>query len=429
MSAGHDRRRLGLPTLAGLVVANMIGAGIFTTSGFALADLGTPGRVMSAWAIGGAIALIGVICYGALATRLQESGGEYLFLARSLHPFFGFLAGWISLLAGFGGAVALAAEALQAYLVDLLPAAVPPDLIGTIVIVGAGVLHVSGIRPGALAQNAIVALKLAALLIFTLGGLALLGARGLPAPHPPAPETGGLAPFVATLMWISLSFSGWNAAVYVAGEARDPARNVPRAMFLGTTLVTVLYLALNFVFVHAAPVATLAGEAAVARVAAEALAGSVAGEAVRVVMALAMLTSVASMTMIGPRVTAKMADDGQLPGFLRFVGETPRAAIALQVVVAVAFLWIAELRAMLANLGWLLSLCTAASVIGLMRLRLEEGAEAVPVPGWPWLPLLFVAATLGLTTTMLVVRGLELLPALAVLGSGALAYRALPARR
>ncbi len=429
MSGATDRRRLGLPTLSGLVVANMIGAGIFTTSGFALGDLGTPGRVMAAWALGGAIALLGVICYGALAARLRESGGEYLFMARTLHPFFGFLAGWISLLAGFGGAVALAAEALQAYVVDLLPPGVRPDVIGTIVIVGAGVLHAAGVRLGALTNNAVVVLKLVALLVITVGGLALLGARGLGGATATPAGTGDLlAPFIASLMWISLSFSGWNAAVYVAGEARNAERNVPRAMLLGTLLVTVLYLALNFVFVYAAPVDTLAGQPAVARVAAEALAGPAAGEAVRVVMAMAMLTSVASMTMIGPRVTAKMAVDGLLPGFLRYAGDAPRAAIFLQVLVAVAFLWLAELREMLGNLGWLLSLCTAAAVVGLIRLRLREGAERVPVTGWPWIPLLFVAVTLGLTGTMLFVRGLDLIPALVVLGTGVLAYRALPAR-
>ncbi len=425
MSDAQERRRLGAPTLIGLVIANMVGAGLFTTSGFALADLGTPQRVLLAWAIGGVIAVLGVLNYGALAGRLQESGGEYLFLSRTLHPSAGFLAGWISLLAGFGGAIALAAEALQAYLVDLLPAGFPPDLIGTVLIIGAGLLHAVGLRPGAMAQNAMVAAKLLLLLLFAAAGLFLV-LRADPSASAAAAvvETPAfnLPGFVTSLMWISLSYSGWNAAIYVAGEVRDPRRTIPRAMLLGTLLVTGLYLVLNYVLVHAAPIETLAGEPAIALVAAEALSGPGARESVRIVMAIAMLTSIASMTMIGPRVYAKMADDGLLPRFLRFAGEVPRAAIALQVVVAVSFLWLSELRGMLANLGWLLSLCTAAAVIGLLRLRRAEGAERVPIPGYPWVPLAFVGATLTLSVTMILTSGLNLIPALVVLGSGALAY-------
>lgn len=426
MSDARERRRLGAPTLIGLVVANMVGAGLFTTSGFALADLGTPERVLLAWAIGGVIAILGVLNYGALAGRLQESGGEYLFLSRTLHPSAGFLAGWISLLAGFGGAIALAAEALQAYLVDLLPTGLPPDLIGTALIIGAGLLHAIGLRPGAMAQNVVVAAKLLLLVLFAAVGLFLVLRADVPPATVSSAETTtpalDLASFVTSLMWISLSYSGWNAAIYVAGEVREPRRTIPRAMLLGTLLVTALYLVLNFILVHAAPVETLAGEPAIALVAAESLSGPTAREAVRILMAVAMLTSIASMTMIGPRVYAKMADDGLLPRFLRFAGEVPRAAIALQVAVAVSFLWLSELRGMLANLGWLLSLCTAAAVIGLLRLRRAEGGERVPIPGYPWVPLGFVAATLTLSVTMVLTNGLNLIPALVVLGSGALAY-------
>ena len=270
-----------------------------------------------------------------------------------------------------------------------------------------------------------VAAKLLLLLLFAAVGLFLV-LRADPSASAAAAvvETPAfnLPGFVTSLMWISLSYSGWNAAIYVAGEVREPRRTIPRAMLLGTLLVTGLYLVLNYVLVYAAPIETLAGEPAIALVAAESLSGPAARESVRIVMAIAMLTSIASMTMIGPRVYAKMADDGLLPGFLRFAGEVPRAAIALQVVVAVSFLWLSELRGMLVNLGWLLSLCTAAAVIGLLRLRRAEGAERVPIPGYPWVPLGFVAATLTLSVTMILTNGLNLLPALVVLGSGAVAY-------
>lgn len=419
MSGGDERRRLGVPSLAALVVANMIGAGVFTTSGFALGDLGTPGRVLLVWALGGAIALLGALCYGALAARLSESGGEYLFLSRSLHPLAGFLAGWVSLWAGFSSAIAFAAEATQAYLGPWIPAAVPRDLVGSALIVGAGLLHSIGVELGARVQTAVVAAKVLALVLLVAIGAANLPALAPPGAAPPRPEAGT---FAVTLMWVSLSYSGWNAAVYVAGEARDPARSVPRALLAGTLATTLLYLGLNAVFVRAAPVAELAFKADVAAVAARALGGAWLEAATRGVVVVALLTSISSMVMIGPRVYARMADDGLFPRRFVFAGDAPRHAIWLQVALSVAVLWASGLQAQLTNLGWLLGLFTALSVIGLLRLRAREGAAAVPIPGHPFVPALFLALVVTLSGLALRAAGSALAPALAVIGSGVVAY-------
>lgn len=425
------RRRLGTPSLAAIVVANMVGAGVFTTSGFALADLGSRGLVLTAWAVGGVLALLGALCYGALAAHLRESGGEYLFLSRTLHPVAGFLAGWISLWAGFTGAIALAAETVQTYLADWLPAGFPPDLLGSALIVIAGVLHAVRVAPGARAQNVAVAVKLVLLTALTVWGAWVIGQRGVPAGALDAAADGavgnapaaaaqavGLGAFVTTLMWISLSYSGWNAAVYVAGEARDPQRTLPRALLLGTVAVTLLYLGWNGVLVGAAPVAELAGQQDIGAVAAQALGGDTLAGAVRILLALALWTSISSMVMIGPRVYAQMAEDGCLPRTLAFRGEAPRAAIVLQVVLAVAVLWASGLREQLTNLGWILGLSTAAAVAGLLRERARVGREALRIPGGPAVAWLFLLATLALVGVMVAVRVREVGPALAVLGSG-----------
>jgi len=416
----QGRRRLGVPSLGAIVVANMIGAGVFTTSGFALADLGSRGWVMAAWALGGLIALLGTLCYGALAARLKESGGEYLFLSRTLHPLAGFLAGWISLWAGFTGAIALAAEAAGAYLAPWLPAGTPLDLVGTAVIVAAGVLHTRGTGLGSRVQNLIVATKILGLLVLISVGAVLLGPQPVAAPASFEPGT-----FAVSLMWVSLSYSGWNAGVYVAGEARDPARSVPRAMFGATLAVTALYLALNAVFLYSAPVEQLAGQQDVAAVAAAALGGPLFEAFVRGVIVLALLTSVSSMVMIGPRVYARMADDGVLPKSLAFTGAVPASAIWLQVALSVIVLWASGLREQLTNLGWILGLSTAFAVIGLLRLRAREGAARVPIPGYPLVPLAFLGLVLALTGLSLHAAGRLLLPALAVLGSGVVVERLL----
>jgi amino acid transporter len=418
-----------VPTLVAIVVANMIGAGVFTTSGFALADLGTPGWVMFAWLVGGVLALLGAICYGALAAYLRESGGEYLFLARTVHPQAGLMAGWVSLFAGFTGAIAVAAAAAEAYVADSLPEFLPANSLGTLLILLAGLMHAVRLAPGAWLQNLAVAIKMIVLVAMVgIGAYALSDT-----PHQtvltPTVEGGtltgqawsapGWGAFATSLMWISLSYSGWNAAVYVAGEARDPNRDLPRALLLGSAAVILLYLAWNLVVLLAAPAEQLAGRPDVAAVAARALGGDAWANAVSVVIVLALWTSVSSMVMVGPRVYAKMAEDGALPRWLAFRGETPRAAILMQVVLSVLLLHAYDLRTQLTNLGWILSVSTAAAVWGLLRERRRVGAEVLRLPGGALVAWIFLIATVGLTVVALQANPGDLSYAVGVLGSGA----------
>ena len=316
-----DRRHFGSGTLAALVVANMIGAGVFTTSGFTLADLGSSGRVLAAWVVGGAIAICGAIGYGALARRLTESGGEYLFLSRVLHPAAGFVAGWISLIAGFTGAIAFAAHAFESY-VRPADSSLPPNLIAVAVIVVAAAVHAFRARAGAFGQNGVVAAKLLVLAGFV--GFAVVKWAG-DSPSWPVCDPGpfSLSAFAGSLVWISLSYSGFNAAIYVAGEARDPARVVPRAMLRAALGVTFVYLALNLVFVGFVPYEDVVGRPDVAFAAASSLLGDAGAQIVRAIVALSLLSSVSSMIMAGPRVFAKMADDGVFPAALKFRGKVP----------------------------------------------------------------------------------------------------------
>lgn len=427
--ASATRRRLGVPTLVAIVVANMIGAGVFTTSGFALADLGSVSWVMTAWVVGGVLAMLGAVCYGALASYLRESGGEYLFLARTVHPQAGFMAGWVSLFAGFTGAIAVAASAAEAYLADSLPAWLPANSLGTVLILLAGLLHAVRLAPGAWLQNLAVVIKMIVLLSMVGIGAYVLGN----APHEVVAgdsmggdtsagfvrSAPGWGAFATSLMWISLSYSGWNAAVYVAGEARDPHRALPRSLLIGSGTVFVLYLFWNLLVLTAAPESELAGRPDVAAVAARELGGDSWARAVSVVIVLALWTSVSSMVMVGPRVYAQMAEDGALPRWLAFRGDTPRAAILMQVVLSVLLLHAYDLRAQLTNLGWILSVSTAAAVYGLLRERRRVGPERIPLLGGAAVAWIFLLATLALTIVALQANPGDLGYAVAVLGSGA----------
>jgi APA family basic amino acid/polyamine antiporter len=410
-----SRRQLGLATATALVVANMIGTGVFTTSGFLLADLHSPWVVLAAWAVGGAQAALGALCYGALARRIPESGGEYLFLSRTLHPAAGYVAGWLSLLVGFSAPLAGAAFAFGEYTKSWLPGW-PPKLAGTLLILVFSAVHAWHVRRGAWLQNAAVVLKLA-----LIAGFAAVALPRLPELDATPAAAAPVGAFAVSLVWISFSYAGWNAAVYIGGEVRNPERNLPRALLLGTGIVTALYLALNYVFVFAAPVGDLAGRLEIGRLAAAALGGRAWADAITALVAIGLISSASSLIMAGPRVYAQMAADGCVPRVFAASDGPPRTSIALQTVVALALLWSATFEALLTYIGFTLSLSTAATVAGLIKLRRREG-PALPVPGWPWVPWLFLLSVLGMAAFSVGRRPLESLLGLATMVVGWVAW-------
>jgi APA family basic amino acid/polyamine antiporter len=418
------QRQLGLVSAVALVVASMIGAGVFTTSGFLLSDLHTPSRVLGVWLGGGLLALLGALCYGALARQFPESGGEYLFLMRTVHPSAGYVAGWVSLLVGFSAPLAALAFAFGEYTKQWLPADTPPKLTGSCVLGTFAALHALNVRLGTWAQNAAVLAKL--LLIVVLLGWA--GAHLRPVPPPPALDVSASS-FALALVWVSFSYSGWNAAAYVGSEVHAPERNLPRAMALGTALVAVIYLALNAVFVLASPVEQLAGKLEIGRVAALALGGQALADFVTALIALALATCISSMMMAGPRLYARMADDRCLPRWFCFpAGGPPRHAIFLQAALALALLWTTTFQSLLTYIGFTLGLCAAATVGGLIRLRLHAGSQ-VKVPGWPWVPGLFVLGVAGMSALAAARRPRESVVGLGTLLFGWLAWYLVRAKR
>jgi len=416
--------RLGLFSATTLVVASMLGTGVFTTSGLLLADLGSPWLVLLAWLVGGLLATCGALSYGALASRLPESGGEYFFLSRTLHPAAGTMAGWISIIVGFAAPLAAAALAFGEYLGDWLPGSSPQGL-GSALLCAFAVVHSRGMQGGSRLHDLTVACEILLIIVFVGLALARLPAGPL---LPERTASGGVAAFAVGLIWVSFSYYGWGAAVYVAGEVRDAPRTLPRALLLGTALVTILYLALNAAFVFAAPHAMLAGEIQIGRSAAQALGGAAWANALTALIALVLAASVSAMTIAGPRVYARMAADGELPR--RFVAGVagPRLAIGLQCALSLSLLWTSSFVSLLTYTGFTLNLCAAATVAGLIRLRLCEGC-AVAIVGWPLLPLVFLAGMLCMAFAAIIRQPVESLWGLATLAATWLAWRCRRAMR
>lgn len=405
----------------------MIGAGVFTTSGFSLADLGDREFVILTWLIGGLVALCGAYSYGQLAQRIAESGGEYLYLSRMVHPLVGFVAGWVSLLAGFTGAIAFAATVFESYALpeSIKPAWMQPGMLGITVILIFGALHSLILKVGLRTQNLIVILKVGLLLGFVLYAFAYF-----PGSWPGmqlATETTefSISKMAATLVWISLSFSGFNAAVYIAGEVEDPKRTVPRALLTGTLLVTLFYLLLNVIFIYGASPQATSGQADVAAVAAKAIGGEALANLIRVIVSIATLSSVSSMLIAGPRVYAKMADDGVFPRWFQASQrqglEVPVKSIWLQVVLACIIVYFSNIKDQLDYLGFTLSVSAALTVACIFWTQRESESWkdrrlAISIAA------VYVAVTLGLAVLSVSDRPLQLWGFTATIFSGVILY-------
>src|SRR5271170_1100352 len=234
-------------TATAIVIADMVGVGVFTSLGFQVNDLKSGFTLMLLWLVGGIIAICGAVCYAELATMLPRSSGEYNFLRQIYHPAFGFVAGWLSATVGFAAPIALAAMAFGSYFKSIVPQA-PPLILGLGITWLAALVHLRGVRFGGAFHNVWTVLKLILIVAFIVAGFVFAN----PQPISFAPSTADLsvitgAPFAISLVFVMYSYSGWNAATYIVGELREPIRNVPRALFAGTAIVIVLYVSLNAV--------------------------------------------------------------------------------------------------------------------------------------------------------------------------------------
>ena len=405
-----------------LVIANTIGTGVFTTSGFALADLGSQIWVLLAWLVGGIYALCGVVIYSDLAQHYPHSGGEYAFLRYTLHPALGTVAGWISLVAGFTSPIAAAALGAQLYFVRFMPLDAEQPWIASIVIVLLGFLHGFFPREGVRLQNQAVLLKVVVILLFIVFGLIYLteGNSGNALSNM-VTEPFSVLNFAGSLVWISFAYSGWNAAVYVTGEIEGGGKTVSRALFSGTILVICLYLGVSAVILFSAPASELSGVADSGAIAARALAGSGSEKALSALVALALMTSVSSMLISGPRVYAQMASDSVLPKIMGgFENGHPKLAILAQTGVCLALVWLSGIRQLLEFAGICLSVSAGMVVIGWLRLVKQKIIQASLFKLLA--SCVFMLATLGIFLASLSMRQESLYALFMLIGWGLLMH-------
>ncbi len=425
----HDAAALPtVTTLAAtaIVIADMVGVGVFTSLGFQVKDIASGFSLLMLWLVGGIVALCGALCYAELAAMFPRSSGEYTFLTRSFHPAVGFLAGWLSATVGFAAPVALAALAFGEY-AKAISADLPPLILGLALIWTVSLVHLRGTRHSSRFQIASTVLKLALIVAFIAAGF-LAGERQpisfVPTARDPALIVS--APFAISLVFVLYSYTGWNAATYIVGDLKDPKRSLPRALLVGTATVVVLYLALNAVFLVTTPIAELSGQVDVALIAGRHIFGEGGGRVVGGLICLGLIPTVSAMMWIGPRVSMAMGEDAPMLRLFarRSTNGAPRVAILVQATVASLLLSTRSFEAVLEFIQFSLAFCAFLAVAGLIKLRITHPDLPRPYRAWgyPATPLVFLSVTAFMMYYLVSARPLQSLAGFLMMLAGLVLY-------
>lgn len=418
-------------TVTAIVIANMIGTGVFTSLGFQLLDIRSGFVLLLLWAVGGLVALCGAMTYAELGAALPRSGGEYNFLSRIFHPVAGFVSGWVSATIGFAAPTALAAMTFSAYATHSW--ANEPDAwvekaiaIGLVIILT--FVHTSSRRNSGGLQSFFTVMKIAAIVVFCVLALMFVD---LPQPVAFLPTAGDTAlitsaAFAVALIYVSYAYSGWNAATYLSSELEDPQRNLPRILFIGTALVTLLYIALNYVFLRVAPMDAMSGQLEVGFIAAEFAFGERGGQFAGLALATLLISTVSAMTLAGPRVLQVIGEDFAP---LRRLATTnadglPYVAITTQSVLAIVFILTGSFESILVFAGFTLALNSFVTVAGIFWLRYSQ--PDLPRPyrtfAYPVTPIIYLLLMGWTLAFVLISRPTEAWFGVALIASGVVFY-------
>jgi APA family basic amino acid/polyamine antiporter len=439
-------RQLGVVSATALVVSNMIGVGIFTSTGFLAGQVGSPKLVLWIWVVGAVCALCGALCYSELGINMPSSGGEYVYLTRAFGPTWGFMTGWVSFFAGFSAPIASVALAFSDYLGNFFPALHQENshvrigsgewtlsfggaqAVACLLVLVFTVINIFGVLRVARLQNVLTSAKVLVLIAFIVLGFwtgkgswehfSMNATRNVSTSIP--------AQFAISLFWIYVAYSGWNAATYVAEELRHPSRTLPLALTVGTVLVAALYVVLNVVFIYAAPLEDLKGEVAVGALAASRLFGPQTAGIFSALMALSLMGTVNAMVTIGPRVYYAMAKNG---AFLASAAKvhprwhTPVAAIVAQGICTM-LMTLTPFPQLVVYIGFTLNFFAVMSVASLLIFRRRPGWQKLRVVSfaYPLIPVAFLMVGLWMTIQGIQLKPLVSLATVVTIVTGALVY-------
>lgn len=427
------KNKYGAYTSASVVVANMIGTGIFTSLGFQVMALSSGLSLLFLWLLGGVSALIGALVYAELGTALPRSGGEYHFLSKLYHPSLGFMAGWISFVVGFAAPTAAASIALGAYLKSVfdLPAIILgfriEKYIALLVLILITLLHSSGKKAGAHFQSVFSTIKVVTILVLIGIGLVTSGNQHLDFSLNNRAFKEILSPaFAVSLFFVSFSYSGWNSAAYIAGEIRKPGKNIPVSLVTGTLIVTALYVLITYSFLKVIPISMMEGKIEIGFLFGEQIFSLDAARIMGLIFSILLLSTVSALTLTGPRVTQVMGED--YPGIGWFAKlssrDIPVRAIMVQSVLAGAYILTSTFEQVITYIGFTLNLFTLLAVMGLfiLRRRPTEGPVVFRIKFHPVLPAIFILINGWILVYGLIYKPLESFAGILTAAAGLLVY-------
>jgi APA family basic amino acid/polyamine antiporter len=431
------KTKFSLYTATALVIANMVGTGVFTSLGFQVVSLSSGLALILLWILGGMIALFGALTYSEAGVLFPRCGGEYHYLTKMYHPSVGFLAGWISFTVGFAAPIAAASIALGTYLRSALGL---PEFLGGVfrfvrtssflavaVIVILTAIHATDKMLGAKFQNVITLLKV--LFIFGMVGLGLIIGESTHLSF--APTKGAvhdvLSPaFAVSMFFVMFAYSGWNAAAYIAGEMEKPSRNLPKSLITGTIFVIVMYVLLNFVFLYTVPLPELSGKIEVGFIFATKVFGDQGGRIMGGIISFLLLSSISAMVIAGPRISKVIGEDYYL---FRWMGKSnpkdiPAIAIITQGVFSIFYILTSTFEQVIVFIGFTLNLFTFLAVLGVMivRKKYPERPRPYKTLGYPVVPALFLLINIWILVYGLIFRPKESLAGLSITAVGLIVY-------
>ena len=426
-TAPPRRTGYGFYAAASIVVANMIGTGVFTSLGFQLVDLQSTFPLLMLWVLGGIAAFCGAITYAELGAAMPRSGGEYTFLGRIYHPGAGFVSGWISATIGFAAPTALAAITFGAYLSAVFPG-LPETALAVVLVVALSGIHATTHRNSGALQSSFTSVKVVLILAFCAAALFMT-----PDPQPvalvPASGDAGLVfggGFAVSLIYVSYAYTGWNAVTYLTSELDDVPRQLPWILGGGTALVLVLYVGLNYAFLRAAPMSEMVGQVEVGYIAATHIFGPLGADIMGVALALLLVSTVSAMVVAGPRVLHVIGEDYRPFRWLSKTNEDgiPTTAIFTQAAIAIVFIVTASFESILVFSGFVLGLNSLLTVAGVFVLRIKEPDLPRPYRTWayPITPIVYLSLTVWTLTYLVLDRPSEAGVAFALIAAGTVVY-------
>lgn len=419
-----SKHKIGFNTAVSIVIANMIGTGVFTSLGFQVLGLSSGFSILMLWVIGGVLALCGALTYGEIGSAFPESGGEYNYLSKLYHPALGFLSGWVSVSVGFAAPIAAASVALSQYVTKIYPT-INATVLSITVIVAITCIHSVNLKAGSLFQRGFTWIKIICIVMFVGFGLFYVPEHSISfTPNSNAIKDIFSSAFAGSLIYVTYAYSGWNAAAYISGEMKNAKKNLPKALFLGTLLVMLIYTVLNYVFLYSVPIDELKGVLEVGYLSANKIFGVQVGQFMSLVIAILLVSTISAMILAGPRVMQSMGQN--IKGLQFFAtsnkNNVPYIAIIFQSLISLVLVLSSSFDALITYVSFTLNLFTFLTVFGVFILRYNKVEASYKTPFYPITPILFLIIIGWIIINIVIERPTESLLGLLTVSLGLVVY-------